>query len=89
MQRLTAFMQVFVFFRTFREGNVRQFFEISIGNRHVETIADVTHAVHVHFLNPVSDVFTFRGVTHAVTFNGMGRDYGRFAFGFLRFFSAA
>ncbi|GAR59747.1 hypothetical protein NGUA15_01521 [Salmonella enterica] len=86
MQRLTTFMQVFVFFRTFREGNVRQFFEISIGNRHVETIADVTHAVHVHFLNLVSDVFTFRGVTHAVTFNGMGQDYGRFAFGFLRFF---
>ncbi len=60
-----------------------QFFEISIGNRDVETIADVTHAVHVHFT--VSDVFAFRGVAHAITFNGMGQRLRRFAFSFLRF----
>ena len=86
MQFLTLGVQIGVLFRTFREGHVRQFFDISIGNRHVETIADVANAVHVHFLNLVSDVFTFSGVTHAVTFNGMGEDYGGFAFGFLCFF---
>lgn len=45
----------------------------------------MTHAVHVHFLNLVRDVFTFSRVAHAVTFNGMSKDYRRFAFGFLRF----
>ena len=72
-------------FRTFREGDVRQFFDICIRHRHIETVADVTHAVHVHFLNLVRDVFTFSRVAHAVTFNGMSKDYCRFAFGFLRF----
>ena len=37
----------------------------------------------------MGDVLTFSGVTHAVTFNGMGEDYGRFAFGFLRFFQCS
>jgi hypothetical protein len=37
----------------------------------------------------VSDVFTFSGIAHAITFNGMGQDNGRFAFGFLRFFQCS
>lgn len=85
MQFLTLSVQIGVLFGTFREGYVRQFFQIGIGNRHVETIADVANAVHVHFLNLVSDVLTFSSITHAVTFDGMGEDDGRFAFGFLRF----
>ena len=89
VQFLALSVQIGVLFGTFREGDVRQFFEIGIGNRHVETIADVTNAVHVHFLNLMGDVLTFSGVTHAVTFNGMGEDYGRFAFGFLRFFQCS
>jgi hypothetical protein len=37
----------------------------------------------------VSDVFTFCGITHAVTFDGVGQDYSRFTFGFLRFFQCS
>ena len=82
-------MQVFVLFGIFLEGDVRQFFDVSIGNRHVETIAEVVNPFHVHFLHLVSDVFTFRGFTHAVTFDGVGQDNGRFAFGVLRFFQCS
>ena len=89
MQFLTLSVQISVLFRTFREGDVRQVFNLLIGHRNVETVADITHAVHVHFLNLVSDVFTFSGVTHAVTFDGMGEDYSCFAFGFLRFFQCS
>ena len=85
VQFLTLSVQIGMLFRTFREGDVRQFFDICIRHRHIETVADVTHAVHVHFLNLVRDVFTFSRVAHAVTFNGMSKDYCRFAFGFLRF----
>ena len=85
MQFLTLSVQIGMLFRTFREGDVRQFFDICIRHRHIETVADVTHAVHIHFLNLVRDVFTFSRVAHAVTFNGMSKDYCRFAFGFLRF----
>ena len=85
VQFLTLSVQIGMLFRTFREGDVRQFFDICIRHRHIETVADVTHAVHVHFLNLVRDVFTFSRVAHAVTFNGMSKDYRRFAFGFLRF----
>ena len=76
-------------FRTFREGDVRQFFYLLIGHWNVETVADITHAVHVHFLNLVSDVFTFCGITHAVTFDGVGQDHSRFTFGFTRFFQCS
>ncbi|MGU0016318.1 hypothetical protein ACVXG9_15820 [Escherichia coli] len=89
VQFLTLCVQIGMLFRTFREGDVRQFFDICIRHRHIETVADVTHAVHVHFLNLVRDVFTFSRVAHAVTFNGMSKDYCRFAFGFLRFLNAA
>ncbi|MNH05287.1 hypothetical protein D3C79_646070 [compost metagenome] len=82
-------MQVFVLFRLFLEGDVRQFFDVSIGNRHVETIAEVVNPFHVHFLHLVSDVFTFRSFTHAVTFDGMGQDNGWFALGVLRFFQCS
>ena len=88
-QRLTTFVQVLVLFRTFREGDVRQFFYLLIGHWNVETVADITHAVHVHFLNLVSDVFTFCGITHAVTFDGVGQDHSRFTFGFTRFFQCS
>src|SRR5690606_34830308 len=71
VQRLTTFVQVLVLFRTFREGDVREFFNLLVGNRNIEAVADITHAVHVHFLHLVSDVFTFSGVTHAITFDGM------------------
>src|SRR5699024_6877530 len=81
VQFLTLCVQIGMLFRTFREGDVRQFFDICIRHRHIETVADVTHAVHVHFLNLVRDVFTFSRVAHAVTFNGMSKDYCRFAFG--------
>ena len=89
MQFLTLSVQISVLFRTFREGDVRQVFNLLIGHRNVETVADITHAVHVHFLNLVSDVFTFSSVTHAVTFDGMGQDYSCSAFGFLRFFQCS
>ena len=85
VQFLTLSVQIGMLFRTFREGDVRQFFDICIRHRHIETVADMTHAVHVHFLNLVRDVFTFSRVAHAITFNGMSKDYRRFAFGFLRF----
>ncbi len=78
-------MQISVLFRTFREGNVGQLLNLLIGHRHIETITDVTYTVHVHFLHLVGDVFTFSGVAHAVTFDGMGQDNCCFAFGFLRF----
>lgn len=55
-QRLATFVQVFVLFGLFVEGDVRQFFDVSIGNRHVETIAEVVNPFHVHFLHLVSDV---------------------------------
>ena len=89
VQRLAAFVQVFVLFRPFREGDVRQFFNLLIGDRNVEAVANIAHAIHVHFLHLVSDVFTFGGVTHAITFDGMGQDDGGFAFGFLRFFQCS
>lgn len=71
VQLLTLSVQVSVLFGTFREGYVRQFFEIGIRHRHIETIADVANTVHVHFLNPVRDVLTFSGIAHTITFNGM------------------
>ena len=86
LQRLTTLVQVLGLFRVFIEGNVWQFFDISISNWHVETITELAHAVHVHFLNLVSDVFTFSGVTHAVTFNGVSQNNSRLTFGFFRFF---
>ncbi len=89
VQFFTLAVQVFVLFRTFREGDVREIFNLLVGHRHIETVADITHAVHVHFLHLVSDVFTFGGITHAIAFNGMGQDNGRFAFGFLRFFECS
>ncbi len=89
MQFFTLAVQVFVLFRTFREGNVRQFFNLLIGNRNIEAVANIAHAVHVHFLHLVSDVLTFSGVAHAIAFNGMCKDNGRFAFGFLRFFECS
>ncbi|MNZ80938.1 hypothetical protein D3C78_995920 [compost metagenome] len=79
-------MQVGVFFRTFREGDVRQVFNLLVGDRNVETVADITHTVHVHFLHLVSNVFTFSGVTHAITFDGMCQDNCCFAFGVLSVF---
>lgn len=84
-----VFMQVFVFFRIFWEGNVWQFFEISIGNWYVEMIVDVMYVVYVYFFNLVSDVFVFCGVVYVVIFNGMGQDYGCFVFGFLCFFQCS
>lgn len=71
VQLLTLSVQVSVLFGTFREGYVRQFFEIGIRHRHIETIADVANTVHVHFLNLVRDVLTFSGIAHTITFNGM------------------
>lgn len=88
-QRLTTFVQVLVFFRPFREGDVRQFFYLLIGHWNVETVADITHAVHVHFLNPVSDVLTFCGITHAVTFDGVGQITVALPLVSRAFFSAA
>ena len=89
VQFLTLSVQIGMLFGAFREGHVRQFFDIRIGNRHIETIADIANAVHVHFLHLVSDVFTFSGIAHAIPFNGMGQDNGRFAFGLLRFFQCS
>ncbi|VAL71315.1 Uncharacterised protein [Enterobacter kobei] len=37
----------------------------------------------------MSDVFTFCGITHAVTFDGVGQDHSRFTFGFTRFFQCS
>ena len=85
VQLLTLSVQVSVLFGTFREGYVRQFFEIGIRHRHIETIADVANTVHVHFLNLVRDVLTFSGIAHTITFNGMRQDHGRLTFGLLRF----
>ncbi len=78
-------MQVVVLFRTFLEGDVRQLFDLVVGNRHVEAIADVANAIHVHLLHLVRDVFTFRGVAHTIAFNGMCQNQRRLTFGLLRF----
>ena len=82
-------MQIGVLFRTFREGDVGEVFNLLVGHWNVETVADITHAVHVHFLHLVRDVFTFGSITHAITFNGMRQDYSCFAFGVLRFFQCS
>lgn len=78
-----------MFFRIFREGDVRQFFDICIRYRYIETVADMTYIVYVYFFNLVRDVFIFSRVVYVVIFNGMSKDYCRFVFGFLRFFECS
>ncbi len=88
-QRLTTFVQVFVLFGIFIEGDERQFFNVGISHRHIETVAEVTHAVHVNFLNLVSDVLAFRRVAHPITLDGVRQNNHWFAFGVLRFFQCS
>ena len=89
MQCRTAFHHVFLLFRVFVKLDERQFFQLIISHIDIETITEMAHAFHVHFLNTVSDVFTFSGITHTITFNGLGQDQSWFTFGVMRFFSAA
>ena len=82
-QSFTACMQVFVFFAVGSKSQVRQVatVDLLVGNRNVKAITELFQRSFVHFLGLVSNVLTFAGCTHAVTFNGFSQNDSRFAVG--------
>ena len=59
LQRGTAGVQVFVLFGTLFDLQIRQGFQLLVGDRQVETVTQVTHGAQIHLLDLVSDVLAF------------------------------
>ena len=81
LQRGTTGVQVLVLFGTLFDLQVRQVFQLLVGDRQAETIAQVTHRAQIHLLDLVSDVLAFGRFAHAITLDGLGQDDGRLALG--------
>ena len=76
-ERGAALEHVFDFRRILARVVVRHIGQLVVGNRNLETVAEMAHRIVVEFLLLVRGILRLAGRAHAVTLHGLGQDHGR------------
>ena len=78
-QRSAAGLQIFHLRAVLRRPIERQMFQIGVGNRDIEAVAEGTQRLHVQFLLLVRRVLRLAGRAHAITLDRLGQNHGGLA----------